>query len=65
VFESRVLRKTFGLKMEEVTKCWRKLHNEDEMGGACSLHVRDEKCTQNFNKEIDHFKNLGIDGRYR
>jgi hypothetical protein len=29
VFESRVLRRTFGLKRAEVTGEWRKLHNED------------------------------------
>jgi hypothetical protein len=29
VFESRVLRKIFGPKRQEVTGGWRKLHNED------------------------------------
>jgi hypothetical protein len=29
VFESRVLRKIFGPKMDEVTGEWRKLHNEE------------------------------------
>jgi len=29
VFENRVLRRVFGLKMEEVTGDWRKLHNEE------------------------------------
>jgi hypothetical protein len=28
VFESRVLRKIFGPKRDEVTKEWRRLHNE-------------------------------------
>jgi len=28
VFENRVLRKVFGLKRDEVTGEWRKLHNE-------------------------------------
>jgi hypothetical protein len=28
VFEKRALRRIFGLKMEEVTGGWRKLHNE-------------------------------------
>jgi hypothetical protein len=38
VFESRVLRKMFGPKMDEVTEEWRKLHNEkNEMGEACSV----------------------------
>jgi hypothetical protein len=29
VFENRVLRRTFGLKRDEVTGKWRKLHNEE------------------------------------
>jgi hypothetical protein len=29
VFENRVLRRMFGLKRDEVTEDWRKLHNED------------------------------------
>jgi hypothetical protein len=29
VFESRVLRRTFGLRRDEVTREWRKLHNEE------------------------------------
>ena len=29
MFENRVLRKVFGLKRDEVTGEWRKLHNED------------------------------------
>jgi hypothetical protein len=29
VFENRVLRRVFGLKKDEVTGDWRKLHNEE------------------------------------
>jgi hypothetical protein len=29
VFENRVLRRIFGLKWDEVTGEWRKLHNEE------------------------------------
>jgi hypothetical protein len=29
VFENRVLRRIFGLKRDEVTGGWRKLHNEE------------------------------------
>jgi hypothetical protein len=29
VFENKVLRKIFGLKRDEVTRQWRKLHNEE------------------------------------
>jgi PAS domain-containing protein len=51
VFENRVLRRMFGLKRDEVTGGWRKLHNalfarynendeikEDEMGRECSTN---------------------------
>jgi hypothetical protein len=31
VFENRVLRRIFGLKRDEVTGEWRKLHNEEEL----------------------------------
>jgi hypothetical protein len=36
VFENRVLRRIFGLKRDEVTGGWRKLHNE--MARACSTN---------------------------
>jgi hypothetical protein len=36
VFESRVLRRIFGPKWDEVTEEWRKLHNE-ELNGLYSL----------------------------
>jgi hypothetical protein len=29
VFENRLLRRIFGLKMYEMTRCWRKPHNEE------------------------------------
>jgi hypothetical protein len=29
VFENRILRRIFGLKKDEVTGEWRKLHNEE------------------------------------
>jgi hypothetical protein len=29
VFENGVLRRIFGLKRDEVTGCWRNLHNEE------------------------------------
>jgi len=29
VFQSRVLRKTFGCKRDEITGEWKKLHNEE------------------------------------
>jgi GH43 family beta-xylosidase len=35
VFENRVLRRIFGLKRDEVTREWRKLHNE-ELSDLCS-----------------------------
>ena len=36
VFENRVLRRIFGPKRDEVTREWRKLHNEDLK--ICTLH---------------------------
>jgi hypothetical protein len=39
VFKNWVLRKIFGLKREEVTGDWRKLHNEELHGLYCSLSV--------------------------
>jgi hypothetical protein len=31
VLENRVLRRLFGLKRDEITEGWRKLHNKDEI----------------------------------
>jgi hypothetical protein len=39
VFESRVLRKIFGPKGDEVTE-WRRLHNEKLYGTYCSPSIR-------------------------
>jgi hypothetical protein len=36
VFQNRVLRRIFGPKRDEVTRKWRKLHNE-ELNDLCSL----------------------------
>jgi hypothetical protein len=36
VFENRVLRRIFGPRRDEVTRGWRKLHNESCM--VCTLH---------------------------
>ena len=36
VFENRVLRRIFGPKRDEVTKEWRKLHNEELNDVYCS-----------------------------
>jgi hypothetical protein len=36
MFESRVLRRIFGTKMDEVKGEWRKLHNEELHGLYCS-----------------------------
>jgi hypothetical protein len=37
VFENRVLRKIFGLKRDEVTGGWRKLHNEEIL--TCKIRI--------------------------
>ena len=39
VFENRVLRKIFGLKRDEVTGEWRKLHNEELNDLYCSTNI--------------------------
>jgi hypothetical protein len=59
VFENRVLRRVVGLKRDEVTGEWRKLHNvlltqyyaggkieKKEMGGACGRYEGGERCAQ-------------------
>jgi len=39
VFENRVLRRIFGPKRDEVTKEWRKLHNEELNDLYCSPDI--------------------------
>jgi hypothetical protein len=39
VFENRVLRKIFGLKRDEVTGEWRKLHNEKLLNLYSSANI--------------------------
>jgi hypothetical protein len=39
VFENRVLRRIFGLKRDEVTGDWRKLHNEELIDMFCSPNI--------------------------
>ena len=39
VFENRVLRRIFGPEREEVTKEWRKLHNEELNGLYSSSNI--------------------------
>jgi hypothetical protein len=39
VFENRVLRRIFGLKRDEVTGDWRKLHNEELRDLYSSLSI--------------------------
>ena len=39
MFENRVLRRIFGLKRDEVTGDWRKLHNEELNDLYCSLNI--------------------------
>jgi hypothetical protein len=38
VFENRMLRGIFGPKAEEVTRGWRKLHDEELHNYFCTLH---------------------------
>jgi hypothetical protein len=39
VFENRVLRRIFGPKMDEVTREWKKLHNEEHNDLYCSSNI--------------------------
>jgi len=39
LFENRVLRRIFGLKRDEMTKDWRKLHNEELNELYCSPNI--------------------------
>jgi hypothetical protein len=39
VFENRVLRRLFGPKRDEVTRDWRKLHNEEFNDLYCSPNI--------------------------
>jgi hypothetical protein len=40
VFENRVLRTVFGPKRDEVIKCWRKMHNEENHNLYSSPYIR-------------------------
>jgi hypothetical protein len=55
VFENGVLRRIFGLKTDQVTGEWRKLHDEEleknDMGGACSTDRGDERGIQGCDGE--------------
>jgi hypothetical protein len=44
VFENRVLRTAYGPKRDEVMGEWRKQHNKDDIGGACSTNGGEEEC---------------------
>jgi hypothetical protein len=64
VFENRVLRKTFGLKSDDVIGEWRRLHEEELYdlypviksrrtrrgcgGGACCTYEGHKSCIQGF-----------------
>ena len=63
VFKNRVLRRLIGPERNQVTGEWRKLHNmelyavysspnislgKNEIGGACSTYVGEERCILGF-----------------
>jgi hypothetical protein len=49
VFKNRVLRRIFGPKRDEVTGCWRKLHNKE----LHTLHSSPSVITKNTHALID------------
>ena len=55
VFENGVVRRICGLKTDQVTGEWRKLHDEEleknDMGGACSTDRGDERGIQGCDGE--------------
>jgi hypothetical protein len=57
-FENRVLRRIFGPKREE-DGSWRKLHEEDEIGGTRSTHGEGEECLQGFGWEARREETTG------
>jgi hypothetical protein len=72
MFENRVFWRIFASKRDEMTRGWRKLHNEvphsleDEMGWACSAYGRREMHTKYWLGSLtgrDHSENLGIGGK--
>jgi hypothetical protein len=50
VFENTMFRRIFGSKRDEVTGCWRKLHNEELHGLYSSPSIMGEvkRCIQHF-----------------
>jgi len=63
-----VLRRIFGSKREEVAGGWRRLKSdqimEDDMGGVCSTHGRDENSYKILvRKGRDQLEDLDVDGR--
>jgi hypothetical protein len=71
VFEYRVQRRTFGSKREEVVGGWRRPKyylgnnmNEDEMGGACSMHRRVRNAFKIVVRKPERRRHLGRP-RYR
>jgi hypothetical protein len=66
VFENRVLRRIFGLKRDEISWEWRRLHNKEllaryhlgdqvkkpEMGRICSTYWGQPRCIQGFSSGL-------------
>ena len=68
MFENRVLRRIFGLRRDEVTGEWRKLHNEENwMGGACSTYAGRGDAYTGFwwgnLREREHMQDPNVDVR--
>jgi hypothetical protein len=61
VFENRVLRGIFGLKRDEVTEGWRKLHNQE----LCDLYSSPSIINNNQVEEDDMSGSCSANGEKR
>jgi len=63
VFENRVLRRIFGPKRDEVSREWRKLHNE-ELNDLCSSHSVVRAIKSRRMRWVMHVVRMGGGGVY-
>jgi hypothetical protein len=59
VFENRVLRRIFGLKRNELTGRWRKLHNEELCNSASIIRMMNSRRI----RSAGHVAPIGVEGK--